>query len=76
MPSSLYPLRWVLILLIAFQVFWLASDLFDSLFNLPLYELIPDAAWSALRIGSNCLELVFYVMLLGLLGKLAFKPEA
>ena len=27
MPSSLYPLRWVLILLIAFQVFWLVSDL-------------------------------------------------
>ncbi len=76
MPSSLYPLRWVLILLIAFQVFWLASDLLGSLFDLPLYELIPDAVWSALRLASNALDLVLYVLLLGLLGKLALKPEA
>lgn len=76
MPSSLYPLRWVLILLIAFQVFWLASDLLGSLFDLPLYELIPDAAWSALRLASNALDLVLYALLLGLLGKLALKPEA
>lgn len=76
MPTSLYPLRWVLILLVTLQLFWLASDLFGNLLGLPLYELIPDAAWSALRLAGNCLELLFYVLLLGLLGKLALKPEA
>jgi len=63
-------LRTILICLIMMHGFWLIISALNIV-SISIYEIIPPVVYSLMTVISNTIEIVFYVLLLGLLPALA-----
>jgi hypothetical protein len=63
-------LRTILICLIMMHGFWLIISALNIV-SISIYEIIPPVVYSLMTVISNTIEIVFYVLLLGILPALA-----
>jgi hypothetical protein len=63
-------LRTILICLIVMHGFWLIISALNIV-SISIYEIIPPVVYSLMTVISNTIEIVFYVLLLGILPALA-----
>jgi len=63
-------LRTILICLIVMHGFWLTISALNIV-SISIYDIIPPAVYSLMTVISNTVEIVFYVLLLGILPALA-----
>ncbi len=72
--EKLSGMRTILISLIAMNGLWVVISALNVV-GISLYEIIPGTIFSLLTSISNLVELIFYVLLLGMLPALARSSE-